>query len=903
MTKDNSSGVRASSADPQLYRYSIGTLRADEAKRIVEVDGIPVDVDPRALRLLFSLLRHRNDVVSKEVFAAEVWPHLEVGKLDDGTIFKTVSRLRSQLGSAGDYVDTVIGSGYRMVGVSERTAVGTIPHHTLKFDVGATIPTRPDLKFVRELGGGRLRSVWLAETESGEPRVVKFAANGDELARLKREKSIYEFIQAAAPHSEQFPDFLSHNFLSSPYFIECSYGGEDLLVWNQQQRLSELGMGQRIALFLDIARAVETLHKLPAVHGDLKPANILLQEKAGLSHIRLTDLGSGRPLDKDQLDALGISQMSATVADALGGKNYGGTWMYLAPELHSGGRPEPASDIFALGVILYQILVADFGRPMTTGWEESIDQELLVEDIRAATHSQLKHRIESVSELIRRVSTVGDRAQQREHATRQAQVAHENAERLRRQEERRPKIIAAFVVLGVALSTSLWQYRNAVASAAEAKLEAKKAKALSDFLIRDVLEAADVTSVGPTKSLVVSDMLARASTQAGSRFSGLPESEGQVRMELGELYFRISDFVRTQAEYEAAAKLFGSGQAQIEATYSVARALLAQSKLDEADRLIAVAESQSAAAHSSDVPSVAFLAAKVKAQAFSMRQQYPVALTQASNAVRLADSAFPDDLIGRFLARKMLAEMQMRAGDLKAAGETLDQMNQAPFAPTSVGEVIFARAQVQRARLATLENRNEDAISYLIGARDAIARRLGPNEYTLGGIHEELGRAFLYRDRYSEASEEFSEAIRIFMLSVGPEHQQTMVNRLNLAVVHSSLGEPAKALATLDENRPWFVKNMGGPVVQLIDFFRARSMLDLGRTETVSETLTGLESEQLKVVSGTTYMDIAIQAELARLAVLQGRKQDMDKLRVLVAQMQKAGASEGEVQRYVRLYR
>ena len=59
-------------------------------------------------------------------------------------------------------------------------------------------------------------------------------------------------------------------------------------------------------------------------------------------------------------------------AQALG-VDTSGTLFYIAPELYRGQPPTVQSDVFALGVILYQIMVADFTRPLTSGWERDID--------------------------------------------------------------------------------------------------------------------------------------------------------------------------------------------------------------------------------------------------------------------------------------------------------------------------------------------------------------------------------------------------------------------------------------------------------------------------------------------------------------------------------------------------
>ena len=62
----------------------------------------------------------------------------------------------------------------------------------------------------------------------------------------------------------------------------------------------------------------------------------------------------------------------------------GGTSLYLAPEVGAGGTPTPEADIYALGVILFQLLCGDYRKTPYPGWEQEIADKLLESDINAA---------------------------------------------------------------------------------------------------------------------------------------------------------------------------------------------------------------------------------------------------------------------------------------------------------------------------------------------------------------------------------------------------------------------------------------------------------------------------------------------------------------------------------------
>ncbi|WP_269530898.1 protein kinase [Chitinimonas sp. BJYL2] len=95
-----------------------------------------------------------------------------------------------------------------------------------------------------------------------------------------------------------------------------------------------------ISLVAQAASALATAHQAGLVHGDLKPANLMLTDD---DQLRILDFGLAQQTDPLATHTGGVTEPSGTLA-------------YMAPELLRGQPPSPASDIYALGLVLYELL-------------------------------------------------------------------------------------------------------------------------------------------------------------------------------------------------------------------------------------------------------------------------------------------------------------------------------------------------------------------------------------------------------------------------------------------------------------------------------------------------------------------------------------------------------------------
>src|SRR5262249_47175489 len=121
-----------------------------------------------------------------------------------------------------------------------------------------------------------------------------------------------------------------------------------------------------VAIARQLALALEAAHRAGVVHRDLKPGNVLVNESGGALHVAITDFGIARSLSGPSLTRTG------TVLGTLG---------YLSPEQARGGDVDGRSDLYALGLLLYEMLTGTL--PFTAATEA----EMLAQRLTGAPRS------------------------------------------------------------------------------------------------------------------------------------------------------------------------------------------------------------------------------------------------------------------------------------------------------------------------------------------------------------------------------------------------------------------------------------------------------------------------------------------------------------------------------------
>lgn len=210
------------------------------------------------------------------------------------------------------------------------------------------------LELIGRGGQGEIyRAVHLLANHRVAVKLLPAELSGDEtsIAKLRREfRNVV--TQLAHPHIVQYRD-LDRDEESGRYFLvmDC-VEGRNLRHAILDRQGEPMPLEEALKLLEPVASALDFAHSGKIVHCDLKPENIMVRAIDG--RVYLTDFGLAREIHSS-LSRQGMSQLETS-----------GTLPYMAPEQYLGRPPDAATDIWALGVILYELVAGRHPFPGTS---------------------------------------------------------------------------------------------------------------------------------------------------------------------------------------------------------------------------------------------------------------------------------------------------------------------------------------------------------------------------------------------------------------------------------------------------------------------------------------------------------------------------------------------------------
>jgi serine/threonine protein kinase len=443
-------------------------------------------------------------------------------------------------------------------------------------------------RIVRALGEGGMGAVYLAEQDEPFKRqvaikVIKLGMDSRQVvARFESERHLLALMDH--PGIARVLD-AGTTVGGRPFFVMEQVGGPTLTAYCDEKRLDNRA---RLTLFRQVCAAVQHAHQKGVIHRDLKPTNVLVTEVDGRPQPKVIDFGVAKATRGD-LDELTLMTQHGLVV---------GTPEYMSPEQAelSGADVDTTTDIYSLGVVLYELLSgalpfdpSELRRAGLTGIQRMLrDTEPPAPSAKVVTLGGVaanvaNNRRTDVTTLRRELSGELDwivlKAMDKDRSRRYASASElasdvgryldgepvlarpaSAAYRLRKFSARHRAGVAAaaLVVLSlvgglVASGLALVRARQAEAEARRqselAGKEAAKAKAVNAFL-QDMLRAAS-PKTGGSREITVVDALGKALEGVPTAYAGQPELEAAVRDTVGVTYQELGELKRAEEQIRA----------------------------------------------------------------------------------------------------------------------------------------------------------------------------------------------------------------------------------------------------------------------------------------------------------------------------------------------------------------
>ncbi len=603
-------------------------------------------------------------------------------------------------------------------------------------------------RLLRPLGEGGMGEVWLAERdEPGYRRQValKRIRRGLESAELRRRFGIEREALARLSH-RGIAQLLDGGIDDAgvPYLALEYVDGRPLVEAAEALRL---GRDERLALFGQVCAAVHYAHVHLVVHRDLKPSNILL---TAAGEVRLLDFGIAKLLDPD-LQELGATRTALRLA----------TPEYASPEQLTGEPVTTATDVYALGLLLHELLT---GRRPLRDREGSLTDGArglrgdLDTIVATALRQEPERRYASVERLAEDVALF--------RAGRPIRARPESVPyRLRKFAGRHRVGVGAAAGIALLLAAfAVYALRQSALVARErdsARAERDKARELSTFLI-------DLFGADP----YADDAALRDTTTLGEF---LDRSEAAVRREL------VDRTDLRAALLSRLARLHGN-LGRLDRARRLAEEALGLRRALPGDRRADIAESANALATVLQEQGELATAEALFREALTLREAvFPegnadVAESVNNLAIVLVERADPARAVEtERLERRGLAMRRELFGDDHL--DTLQSRNS------------FAVFLLRRAGPGDLAEAEGHFRAVLEGRR----RRLGNDHPTVANAENNLANLLDDLGREPEAIALFREAIRAWSTSLGPEHPRVATGLYGLYGALADSGDLAGA--------------------------------------------------------------------------------------------------------------
>jgi serine/threonine protein kinase len=657
------------------------------------------------------------------------------------------------------------------------------------------------------IGEGGMGQVWLAEQKQPVHRrvalklikvgmdtrevVARFESERQALALMDHPAIAKVFDAGSTPQGR-------------PYFVMEYVDGLPINDYCDRQRLT---MRQRMELFIQVCEGVQHAHQKAIIHRDLKPSNILVTQVDGRPAPRIIDFGIAKATSQPMEAATMFTQVGSVI----------GTLGYMSPEqAGSGGEDiDTRSDVYSLGVVLYELLVGalpldfkklahedalrrlrdeDVPRPSTRlrtlGGDSAVTAQNRSADLPTLTR-QLQGDADAIAlkalekDRRRRYASPSELAADLERYLRNEPVTAQPPSRAYRA---RKYIRRHRVGVGLASAVVLLLLGFAIAQAVELRTirkERDRADRITGFMT-DMFKVSD-PSEARGNDLRVREVLDKASTQIVTGLAKEPEDQARLMQVMGDVYRNLGLYPQSESLTRRAlaieTRVLGADNRETFKSMDTLSGLLEdESRYPEAEKMAReTVEKRTRALGPEDRDTLS--ATRELAAIIVDQGRYAEAepLTRRTFEIARRKFGLLDPVtIG---AEAELAINLAYAGKLPESEKAFREALQGDLATFGSDDLKTLHAETNLGAILLHEDKAAEAEKLFRAVSEKESRMLGPDHpQTLLNMGN-LGLALNDEEHYPEAEKVFRETLATKTKKLGAEHRSTLVTAGNLANV------------------------------------------------------------------------------------------------------------------------
>jgi len=788
-------------------------------------------------------------------------------------------------------------------GLLERDAVSAIPTLIANPDAAPDDGRAGPYRLLMSIGEGGMGTVFLAERSDGsyDARVaVKLIKRGmDSVAivrRFLRERRI--LARLVHPNIVRLLDGgISAD--GRPYYVMEHVEGRPI---TEHAVAYRLGVRERVALVAKVAEAVAYAHAQLVVHRDLKPSNVLVDTQ---NSPHVLDFGIAKLLEES-----GDAALTSTGMRVL-------SPAYAAPEQVLGEPIGTATDVYALGLMLCELLVGQLPRRRRGATPQQLAQEVVYETAERASTlaaqlsgaraaelygdgaNPIALSREFAGDLDLVISTALRREPERRYPTASAFAddlqrwldnrpitarADSRAYRLRKFMRRHRVGVAAAALIALSLAgglgLALWQAHVAEAEAHRADAEranAERALARServkDFILA-LFREQDPIARAKAKARSPIDLIHDGIAAVDASLAAEPELQADLLRDLGEIQLNLDDRAGGETTLKRAlelqTKLSGdTGKSTAEALASYADAVYATGDIEKAGKLMQDGVTRLRATHGAEDAKTAHAESRL-AVVKMVTGHYDEAERLARHAIAVYRATYGSEAPEVAPLLSTLGNIQQETGHLS---ESLDTYGEALTIVTRIDGGEHVRTVTLRARIGDVQRamRRFDEALDSYGTALRIERAQLPADHAIiGGTLIRLGDLQRRMGRYDDADRSFAESLPILSKGMNSgQYAQALQFHADLA---KAQGRIDVAIERYRASYDAFHRTVGDGVYTWLTALKlAEGLIEAGKLDE-AETLALHASTNLERVSTDNNYDTAyVSSVMGTLRRAQGR--------------------------------